>query len=816
MKRILITLIVLMCSNLLFGQIAYHKSKAKKEFENMNYTAAIKHYEQLEASFSADLADLKNLAESYLKVNDTKDAERILRKIVVQDVNEPYYVKKLAMVQTSNAKYLEALANWEKYAALAPADVVANHSVEALQKMPKLQRDSLFIDIYDLNINSHWTEFSPHIVNNQLVFVSNRAVGPVHHVFEWNHTPFLDIYAVDTAKILKKKYRKPLGVEGEVDENHQSYSKKIAGLHDDHTPMTSNDNNTGGYFGHHPPVDSMWAKDSIYGDVVTKFNAHLHSTYHEGSVAFTSDYKKMYFTANDPRSKKEDGVIKLKIVEANLNSKGKYKDAQKLPFNSIHYAVCHPTILKDDRTMIFSSDMPGGLGGMDLYKSTQSNDGNWSTPVNLGPNINTNLNEIFPFVDTLGVLYFASEGWGGFGGLDILKKNLNDDAIPINLGYPINSNKDDFGLFKSNKQKGYFSSNRKHGGSDDDLYFFIDKRRDTKKLVVITKVKKLDGSIVALDAVDIAVVDAATKEVVKRDTSKGSLTTVIELPTRHQYNVAAKHHDMATLTAMVDFESDMVNDDTLELVFIQEEDQLLVNGVVKDGATGKSLANAKVFVYDVTNQTSAVYVSDANGKYAYNAKYNSKYLVKGMHEGYFADCQQVVVKNKKDSANTDPLILSKIQVNKTFEIKDLYYDYKKWDIRADAAMVLDRLVHFLAEYPEIHVELGSHTDARGGDKYNHDLSQSRAASAVNYVVQHGIEASRIRAKGYGETKLLNRCKNNVKCSEEAHQLNRRTEVKVTEVEKDPVAIAKATAISEANVFTNLSDFDPCKTVTIGE
>lgn len=816
MKRLLITMLALMLSNLLFGQIAYHKSKAKKEFERMNYSAAIKHYEQLEAASSADLADLKNLAESYLKVNDTKDAERILRKIVVQDVNEPYYVKKLAMVLTSNAKYIEAKSYWEKYAALAPADVVANHSVEALKKMPKLQHDSLFIDIYDLNINSHWTEFSPHIVKDQLVFVSNRSVGPVHHVFEWNHTPFLDIYAADTAKIIKKKFRKPLGVEGEVDENHQSYSQKMAGLHDDHTPMTSNDNNTGGYFGHHPPVDSMWAKDSIYGDVTTKFNAHLHSTYHEGSVAFTSDYKKMYFTANDPKSKKEDDVIKLKIVEANLNSKGKYKDAKKLPFNNIHYSVCHPTILKDDKTMIFSSDMPGGLGGMDLYKSTKSNDGNWSTPVNLGANVNTNLNEIFPFVDTLGTLYFASEGWGGFGGLDILQKNLNDESIPVNLGYPINSNKDDFGLIKKNKQTGYFSSNRKHGGSDDDMFYFLDKRRDKKKLVIIAKLKKLDGTIVTLDSVAFVVSDKETKKEVAKDTSKGGVPTAIVLPTRHQYKVVGKYHDLASLTDSVDFESDLVKDDTLEMVFIQEEDQLMINGIVKDGTTNKPLANAKVFVYDVTNQTSAVYVSDANGKYAYNAKHKSKYLVKAMHEGYFADCQQVVVKKQKKSANTEPLVLSKIQVNKTFEIKDLYYDYKKWDIRADAALVLDKLVHFLAEYPEIHVELGSHTDARGGDKYNHDLSQSRATSAVQYVVAHGIESARIRAKGYGETKLLNRCKNNVKCSEEEHQLNRRTEVKVTEVEKDPVAIAKATAIAEANVFTNLADFDPCKTVTIGK
>jgi outer membrane protein OmpA-like peptidoglycan-associated protein len=187
-----------------------------------------------------------------------------------------------------------------------------------------------------------------------------------------------------------------------------------------------------------------------------------------------------------------------------------------------------------------------------------------------------------------------------------------------------------------------------------------------------------------------------------------------------------------------------------------------------------------------------------------------------MHEGYFADCQQVIVKKQKNSATTEPLVLSKIQVNKSFEIRDLFYDYNKHDIRPDAALVLDRLVHFLSEYPEIHVELGSHTDARGGDKYNHDLSQRRASSAVAYVVEHGIDVSRIKAKGYGETKLLNRCKNNVKCSEEEHQKNRRTEVRVTEVEKDPEAIAKATALAEANVFTNLADFDPCKKVTIGK
>jgi hypothetical protein len=185
-----------------------------------------------------------------------------------------------------------------------------------------------------------------------------------------------------------------------------SYTEKIANLHDDHTPATSNDNNTGGYYGHHPANDTMWSRDNVYGEIVTKYNKHLHSTYHEGSLAFTSDQKKMFFTANDPKSKKEDGIIKLKIVEAQLNKKGKYKDSKKLPFNSIHYSVCHPTIMKDDKAMIFASDMPGGIGGKDLWYSTyDKKTESWAKPINLGKGINTVGNELFPTFGKDGKLF---------------------------------------------------------------------------------------------------------------------------------------------------------------------------------------------------------------------------------------------------------------------------------------------------------------------------------------------------------------------------------------------------------------------------
>ncbi len=122
-----------------------------------------------------------------------------------------------------------------------------------------------------------------------------------------------------------------------------------------------------------------------------------------------------------------------------------------------------------------------------------------------------------------------------------------------------------------------------------------------------------------------------------------------------------------------------------------------------------------------------------------------------------------------------------IVIDKAIRLDNIYYDYNKWDIRPDAAIELDKLVKIMQENPEINIELSSHTDSRGKDKYNMTLSKNGAQSAVNYIISKGIDASRIYAKGYWESKLLNRCGNGVQCSEEEHQLNRRTEFKVVKI-----------------------------------
>jgi outer membrane protein OmpA-like peptidoglycan-associated protein/tetratricopeptide (TPR) repeat protein len=814
MKKLLFTIIGLSLGTMLLGQNSYFKNRANREFKRMNYSEAITYYEHLYKAGGADINDLKNMATAYQKVNDSKDAERILKLVIEKNPFEPMFVKNLALALESNAKYSDAAIYWKHYLDMSPDDKVAQYHLEFLQALPRAVQDSAFVDVYDLSINSHWSEFSPTLYDNDIVFISNRATGPVHYVFEWNHTPFLDIYYADTSRFKKRIYKRLLLQDGDND-GHISYQGKLEQLHDDHTPITSNDNDTKGYYGHHPIADSLWENDTVYGEVTNKFNKHLHTKYHEASLTFSKDLQKMYFTANNPRSRKSDGIIKLMIVEAVLHKNEIYKHDMMLPFSSSEYSVCHPTLTDDDSTMYFASDMPGGYGGMDIYKVTKT-ENTWGTPQNLGPKINTQSNELFPFIYKNDILYFASQGWGGFGGLDMFTFNLKKDSKPTNLGFPINSNRDDFGLIMKNDKAGYLSSNRKHGYIDDDIYYFFDKRRENKKLIVKAMLKKTDGTLVPLDSVEITINELVTNKQVAKDTSSGGVPTEIVLPTHHKYLVNGLHKDAAAIRDTVDFEKDLVYDDTLEMVFIQDDGFLTVTGIVKDNETKMPIPRAKVFVYNTKKKTIQVLISDQNGAYAYQANFKTKYLVKAMKEGYFADCQQVDVKKQINNAATQPLVMSKIKVNKIFEIKDLYYDFNKENIRNDASLVLDRLIHFLKEYPEIHIELGSHTDARGSDNFNLGLSQRRAASAVTYVVKNGIDAARIRGKGYGEKKLLNRCNNIVKCSETEHQLNRRTEIKVTQVEYDKRVAAKSQADAEKDFLDNLLDFDPCNYVKIGK
>lgn len=194
---------------------------------------------------------------------------------------------------------------------------------------------------------------------------------------------------------------------------------------------------------------------------------------------------------------------------------------------------------------------------------------------------------------------------------------------------------------------------------------------------------------------------------------------------------------------------------------------------------GKPLSGVKIKLYHPRDTVPQIAVSDAEGKFTFPIEAEVKYTIKGIKEGYLTksaditpDCKSTVDMIKMQ------MLLNKNVVNNSYIVENIYYDLDKSDIRPDAALELNKLVTMLKDNPKVKIELSSHTDSRQGNSYNQMLSQLRAESAVKYIISQGIDASRIKAKGYGETKLLNRCGNGVKCSEEEHQLNRRTEFKI--------------------------------------
>lgn len=224
-------------------------------------------------------------------------------------------------------------------------------------------------------------------------------------------------------------------------------------------------------------------KSGVYREP-QKLKGDINGKLHDGTATFNRTGDLMFFTRNNRKTK---GLIGLKIYTAQ-KVENQWINVKELPFNSTKFSNCHPTLSQDEAKLYFASDRPGGYGGMDIYVTSLRN-GVWTEPQNLGVNVNSKGNELFPYIDSKGDLYFSSDGAGGQGRLDIYKSSKDGKRFKrrANLGEPFNTRSDDFGFYiDESGELGFLSSNRLGGHGNDDVYSWeLKEKKYTRKFIVI-------------------------------------------------------------------------------------------------------------------------------------------------------------------------------------------------------------------------------------------------------------------------------------------------------------------------------------------
>ena len=624
---------LLIVSMLFSGCASYLIRQGNRLFDDLAYSMAIKEYQKGLSKKEFPEARIK-MAESYRKMNDLPRAEEAYAKAVQMPQIQPVHKLHYAQILMRNGKYEQAKIYLDQYLTSVPADVTAQKLRSSCDSIAMWTADSLKYTVAVSNLNSGQSNFSPVWYKEGVVFATDR--DSKGKTYEWTGRPYLEMYYAKGSP--EKGFSSPIGLSGDVN-----------------------------------------------------------GIYHDGPASFTPKGDTIYFTRNNYLKKKvkesSQEEVNLKIYQA-VKKDTSWKNITEFEYNSNDYSVGHPTLSSDGNTMYFVSDMPGGLGGSDIYKTERVN-GAWNKPVNLGPTVNTPYNELFPVIwkDTL--LYFSSEGHYNFGGLDIFEtvKTSSGWSEAKNSGYPLNTSYDDFGIaLNDSGTAGLISSNRNsQNTTQDNIYTFT------------------------------------------------------------------------------------VNDLRFNL-----------EGIAVEKGTQIPLKDVTIELRNIRTQKKEYAMTGPDGKFNFKLDPESEYSIVGSKDSYFTNTELVSTLGKKQSESMYVKLkmeLEHIIVNKPIVLENIYYDLDKYDIRADAAAGLDKLVMILTDNPGITIELSSHTDSRSDDKYNDLLSQRRAESAVNYIIAHGVASSRITAKGYGERQLINHCANGVACSEEEHQQNRRTEFKVVSMQQ---------------------------------
>jgi len=413
MKKSFFTILLLLIGIIGFAQ----KKKADALYDRLGYKASIPLFEE-----RGDLSteDLIKIANSYRLNHDVVSAEMWYAQ-VIQESEDPIHLLHYAQALHSNKKYEQAKENYALYnERIGGGDQRGERLKQAVERLKEFKHTQSNLTNESL-INSGSLDFSPAFYQDGIVFVSSRPP------------------------------------KGKGTKNNSTGSQLDPWMNDNYMTLFYTQKGEEGTL-----------------EQAQEFSSNISTKYHEGPVCFSQSGDKIFFSRNHynngKRKNDKQGIMKMNIYSA-IRSGEDWTNVKELEFNTEEYDEAHPALSADGNRLYFASNREGGAGGMDIYYATFSG-GKWSEPTNAGNNINTSGNEIFPFIHDDGTLYFASDGWGGLGGLDIfsaIETGDNQWEEPINIGTPFNSSKDDFGfILNTTATEGYLSSARE-GGSGSQI-----------------------------------------------------------------------------------------------------------------------------------------------------------------------------------------------------------------------------------------------------------------------------------------------------------------------------------------------------------
>lgn len=592
-------------------------------YEQLQYKEAIQYYEYVIKKKYSDevlikLANCYRVSKNYIK------SEQLYNQIIQKGKIDAEFKLYFAEALMQNGKYAEAKKWFDKYLETNRLDTKATRLAESCDSIQLFFRDSALYEVKLLKLNvGNETNYSPAFYKHGIVFTSNRPDKELPHGNK------------------------------QMEDFNLFYCKKTEG--------------------------GNWLDPELLRGDIT-------SIFHEGPTVFANNYTTAYVTRNNNdgikiiTNKRNENV--LKIYRFTLNG-SEFKQAGELPINNAEYSITHPALSCNGNTIYFIADMPWGYGGTDIYKSDFIN-GSWSAPKNLGKTINTPGNEMFPFTPNDSTLYFSSDGNFTLGGLDIYRSELNNDewSTPENIGAPLNSSKDDFGLITDSVEaNGFFTSNRLN---------------NTDKIF--------------------------------------------------------SYHKSPPVFS--------------------------INGKLTDKAGNKPIKDA-VLKLKGDDGTVSTIITKSDGNFYAKLLFNTSYTLTSSEKNYFITSVEFSTKGRRKSEDlVQNIIIEKMNFNKPYLWKNISFDKNDFKIKPQVQKEINRLFLLLKDNAGLKIELSCHTDSRGTDKDNFILSQKRADAIADILFAKGINRDRVIAVGYGESKLINHCKEGVFCLEEEYQANVRTEVKI--------------------------------------